>query len=81
MQKKDVLQKAIKEASRWVGYVDNNEYYVLMKYAAVSGSLGAPARDALATAKRWEFQLFRNVIHRDREREEMYTGMGVPRYY
>lgn len=80
-REEDILQKAIREASRWDGYVDNNEYYVLMKYAAISGSLGAAARDALATAKKWEFRPFRGVIHRDRNNEEFYAKMGVPRYY
>ncbi len=80
-REEDELEKAIKEASRWEGYVDDNHYYLLMKYAGVSGSLGSSARNAFATAKRWDYHPFRSVIHRDRDKEELYARMGIPKYY
>lgn len=80
-REEDELQKAIREASRWEGYVDNNMYFLLMKYAGIPGSLGAPARDAFATAKKWDYRPFRSVRSRDRDKEEIYARMGNPRYY
>ena len=77
------LEEAIRQASRYDGYVDNNAYYLLLKYASISGPMGNSARDAFATARRWDYRPFRGVYdsYRDRGREEAYANMGTPRYW
>ncbi len=77
------LEEAIRQASRYDGYVDNNAYYLLLKYASINGSMGNSARDAFATARRWNYRPFDGVNpnYRDKDKEETYANMGYPKYW
>ena len=74
------LREAIEQACKYDGYVDNNHYYTLMKYARIGGSMGAEARDALATAKKNGYTAFRGVTNRDYD-EDVYARLGCPKYW
>jgi len=76
-----ILEEAIKAACRYDGYVDNNHYYILMKYASINGRMGQDARDAIATAKRYDYYPFRYVDNRDLKKEEDLARMGSPKYW
>lgn len=77
----DVLQQAIRKTGRYGEYLDNNEYFVLMKCASVAGYFGSPARNAIATAVlKWDGKPFEAVSCRDMAKENVYAGMGSPTY-
>ena len=77
----DVLQQAIRKTDRYGEYLDNNEYFVLMKYASVTGSFGSSARNAIATAvQKWGGKPFEAVNYRDVATENVYASMGSPKY-
>ena len=78
---KDVLQQAISKTGRYGEYLNDDEYYVLMKYANVPGSFGSPARNAIATAvRKWDSKPFEAVRCREFEKENVYAGMGSPTF-
>ena len=66
----NVLQQAIRKTGRYGQYLDNNEYFVLMKYASVGESFGSPARNAIATAVlKWGGKPFEAVSYRNVTKE------------
>lgn len=75
-----LLDSAIREARSYSGYVTQDMYYTLMKYAKIGGQLGQGARDALATAKANNYNVFRGLTYRDPD-EDTYARLGRASYY
>lgn len=73
------LERAVYKASRYGEYLNQSEYYTLLKWAKISGPDGRAAQDALASAKDLNYEPFKYIWNRDKYTEDSYGALGSSR--